>query len=345
MSDRAFQLLQSTLQSGCKRGLWIADENLLSSQIAANPDFHAISNRWDLHQHLLTQGWQSEYSDFDFSQMTDSSHDRVVYRVSKEKPVVHHVINEAFRILQPGGQLWLAGDKGEGIKTYFDKTRKLFGDGDIEKADKDTWLGIFNRTDSQGPLLDTQQYPKLRETVADDNYHYWSKPGVFGWNKVDKGSAYLIEHLDSFLMMMPDTPKNILDLGCGYGYLSLNAAHLNVPVTATDNNAAAVAACQRNFERYPVNGKVIAADCAEEIQEKFDLILCNPPFHAGFGVEGDLTDRFLQSTRQHLSAKGTACFVVNLHIPLERKALNWFHQVEPIAANSNFKLIRLSHPK
>jgi len=345
MSDRAFQLLLPALQSACEKGLWLADENLLDGHMAVNAGFDVICNRWDLQQQLLKQGWRSEFSDFDFSQHPPQSYQRVVYRVSKEKPLVHYLINQAHRILQPGGELWLAGDKGEGIKTYFDKSKKLFGNGDVDKADKNTWLGIFRRETDQGALLDDQNYVELRETVADQNYAYWSKPGVFGWNKIDKGSAYLIDHLDSFLMMMPDTPKNLLDLGCGYGYLSLNAAHLDVPITATDNNAAALAACQRNFDAYPINGKVVAANCGDEVKEKFDLILCNPPFHAGFGVEGDLTDRFVRSAAQHLNHRGTACFVVNLHIPLERKAAAYFNQVEPVAANSNFKLIRLSHPK
>ncbi|MGB0467385.1 MAG: methyltransferase [Pontibacterium sp.] len=345
MTNTAFNLLQPYLQRAAGKCLWIADENLLNRQSSPNEAITVIVNRQDLYEQLKQQHWNARFSDFDFHGFEDQSVDQVFYRVSKEKPVVHHVINEAFRILKTGGQLVLSGDKGEGIKSYIDKAKKLFaGQCQANKAEADTWLAELTRPDEAGSkCLDDKDYRKLRPEVADEHFEYWSKPGVYGWNKIDKGSAYLIEHLDQFLMVMPEPPKQMLDLGCGYGYLSLNASEMDIPVTATDNNAAAIAACERNFARYPINGQVITADCARGITQKFDLILCNPPFHAGFDVETDLTDRFLKAAHDRLSDKGIACFVTNLHIPLERKAQGLFRQVEIIASNGNFKLTRLSH--
>lgn len=344
MSDTAFNQLVPFLQKTEGQCLWIADENLLSAQLSPSDNIQVITNRIDLEARLLNQGWKVFFSDYDFSIIEDNSLDSIIYRVSKEKPVVHHVINESYRCLKPGGQLIMAGDKGEGIKTYFSKGKKLFGDGQSVKATKDIWQVTLHKLKSdKAEPLDDKDYPTLRVTVADEQFDYYSKPGVFGWDKVDKGSAFLIEHLDQFLMTLPEPPKNALDLGCGYGYLSLNISHLDIPVTASDNNAAAILACQRNFDRYPINGKVIPASCAEGITEKFDLIICNPPFHAGFSVDGDLTDRFLKATHDRLNERGVACFVTNLHIPLERKALQYFHQAECIAANGNFKLVRLTH--
>ncbi|WP_415905020.1 methyltransferase [Neptuniibacter sp. QD48_55] len=344
MSDTAFNLIAPYIQRASGRSLWLADENLLSANIPANEAVIAITNRIDLEQHLYRQGWKVFFSDYDLSIIEDNSLDSVIYRVSKEKPVVHHLINEAFRCLKPEGKLYIAGDKGEGIKTYFSKAKKLFGEGETSKADKNTWSVTLTKVNaSSEDLLDAKDFHQLRVTASDETFEYYSKPGVFGWDKIDRGSAYLIEHLDSFLMTLPEPPKNALDLGCGYGYLSLNLSHLDIPVTATDNNAAALKACERNFNRYPINGKVIPASCAEGITEKFDLILCNPPFHAGFSVDGDLTDRFLKAAHDRLNGRGVACFVTNMHIPLERKAKQFFHQAECIASNGNFKLIRLTH--
>lgn len=345
MANIAFDLLIPHLQRASGKTVWIADENLLNTRLSANAAVTVIVNRFDLFTVLKQQDWNAHFSDFDFSEIADNSADTLIYRVSKEKPVVHHVINQARRVLKPGGLLLIAGDKGEGIKTYIDKAKKLFaGACQAQKTSKDTWFAELTCPDGASSTpLDDRNYTSLRPEAQDEHFEYWSKPGVYGWNKIDKGSAYLIEHLDAFLMTMPEPPQQILDLGCGYGYLSLNVSHLDIPITATDNNAAAIAACERNFDRYPINGKVITADCGEGISGKFDLILCNPPFHAGFDVEGDLTDRFLQAAHDRLSYTGVACFVTNLHIPLERKARQLFHQVEVIASNSNFKLTRLTH--
>ena len=108
-----------------------------------------------------------------------------------------------------------------------------------------------------------------------------------------------------------------------------------------DNNAAAIIACEKNFQAQQINGRVIADDCAENITEQFDAVICNPPFHQGFGIEGDLADRFLQACHSHLKAGGRALFVVNNFVPLERKARKYFSNVDLLAENGSFKLIIL----
>uniref|UniRef100_UPI0035E455A9 class I SAM-dependent methyltransferase n=1 Tax=Aliamphritea hakodatensis TaxID=2895352 RepID=UPI0035E455A9 len=181
--------------------------------------------------------------------------------------------------------------------------------------------------------------------ASDANYAYSSKPGVFGWNKIDKGSEFLIEQLSLFTERLKQSPNRILDLGCGYGYLAMNCSSDDCFVTATDNNATALLACEENFSRHNINGEVIPANCAEGISDRFPMVICNPPFHQGFSVVGDLTDTFLRATRRRLENDGIAAFVVNLHIPLERKASVHFDRVETIADNGSFKLVLLAKPK
>ncbi|MEH6577406.1 MAG: methyltransferase [Amphritea sp.] len=347
MTDVAFHLLQPKIDNANGVTLWIADENALRPQQLAspNPAITVICNRFDLYQKLDTHGWNVEFNDFDFSAYPDGSVDRIVYRISKEKPAVHHIINQAFRVLKQDGELCISGLKNEGIKTYLDKAKKFFaGQIETKKADKNTWMGTLRRPEAGKEPLDDQHYTELREVATDDAFSYWSKPGVFGWNKIDKGSTFLIEELQLFVSQLKEPPENILDLGCGYGYLSLNCQLPGAKITATDNNAAAIYTCTENFLRNQVNGEVITADCAEGIEQQFSLILCNPPFHQGFSVEGDMTDRFLNTASKRLHAKGIACFVVNLHIPLERKAKGLFSRIETIAGNGSFKLVLLAQP-
>lgn len=344
MSDSSFTTLLPYLSNPIGKTLWIADENIFDVALPAHDDITVVTNRIDVFNQLQKQHWRVFFSDYDFSVVDAHSIDTVVYRISKEKPVVHHIINAAHDCLKDDGKLILAGDKNEGLKTYFTKAKKRFGEGQMQKVIKDTWLAeLIKYTD--GTRLDDKDYTSLREVCSDERFTYVSKPGVYGWDKIDKGSQFLIENLDSFLMTLPEPPKNALDIGCGYGYLTLNLSHLDIPITATDNNAAAILACQRNIDRHPINAKVTANNCAEGITDKFDLVICNPPFHTGFSVDNDLTNRFLKATQQRLQTKGIACFVTNLHIPIEQKAREYFHQAECILANSHFKLVRISHPK
>ena len=116
-------------------------------------------------------------------------------------------------------------------------------------------------------------------------------------------------------------------------------------VTATDNNAAALLAAAENLKAVTADYKVIAADAGNNIVERFDAVWCNPPFHQGFSVDGDMSDKFLRATKRLLSSSGRALFVVNTFIPLERSAKKHFRSVEVLANNGSFKLIALALDK
>ncbi|MDR2212236.1 MAG: methyltransferase, partial [Pseudomonadales bacterium] len=117
-------------------------------------------------------------------------------------------------------------------------------------------------------------------------------------------------------------------------------------VIATDNNAAAIHAAAYNLERSipPGHFAVMLDDCAAALHTPVDLIVCNPPFHQGFAVEGALTERFLAAARRLLKPNGQALFVVNAFIPLERKAAAMFGAINTLANDRRFKVLSLSRP-
>jgi 16S rRNA (guanine1207-N2)-methyltransferase len=265
----------------------------------------------------------------------------LVYRVSKEKALVHHLINQAAMQLPDGAQLWLCGGKQEGILTYIDKATTVFGPLASEsKGDGATRLACFRRDTGLSGHLDDRDYGTLRPTVTDNDLSWFSKPGQFGWEKIDAGSRMLVTHLPACAPL-----GATLDLGCGYGYLSLNAAKAGASrIVATDNNAAAVASCRHNLAQSGAVAEVIADDCGATLTGPFDTVLCNPPFHQGFSTRGDLTDRFLQAARRLLAPRGQALFVVNQFIPLEQKAQPWFAGINVLERDRSFKVVRLSAP-
>lgn len=324
-------------------GLWVVDENLPAlTQSSPIAGLALLTNRFDLSTRAAANGWPIRYSDFDFSPWGDGSLDRIYYRVSKEKAVVNHVINQASRLLKSGGELVLIGAKNEGTKTYYDKARKLLGQGELNKLGKGGFCGVVTRQGEAGELLDDRDYRQLRP-IFDD---FISKPGLFGWDKLDQGSQFLAGYFDQIWPQLSTERPRVLDLGCGYGYLSARAHQHGVDsILATDNNAAAVIACQQNFNRLAIKGSVVADDCAASQDERFDLVLCNPPFHQGFAVEGELTDRFLARAARLTARNGMALFVTNMFIPLERKAKGVFAGVDTFADNGSFKLVRLTRPK
>ena len=71
----------------------------------------------------------------------------------------------------------------------------------------------------------------------------WTQPGVFSWDRLDPGSALLLQHLPGF------TGRGA-DLGCGLGYLTrhvLTSPHI-INVTMIDIDRRAIELAAKNVE-------------------------------------------------------------------------------------------------
>lgn len=353
MNDQSVELLVqqlSRIQGTC---LIVADENWATTSwnnVAQSGTASRIlfSNRYEIALSATEAGIESHFNDFDFSTLEPASFDNILFRVSKERPVSHHIINQALTLLKPNGQLLLSGEKNDGVKTYSDHACKLFNDRCKPQKNGNYYLANITKYSGNNKTLNDKDYLKLRPINSSDELPLMSKPGIFGWNKIDQGSVFLINHLPAFIQSYPqeNTPQSLLDLGCGYGYLSCAASQQGFKeITATDNNAAALTACQANFSALAINGTVISGDAGSQIDQQFDGIICNPPFHQGFNIDSALTEKFLSASKRLLAPSGKALFVVNNFIPLEKKARDYFSCVAEVARSGSFKLIMVSHFK
>jgi 16S rRNA (guanine1207-N2)-methyltransferase len=346
MFDASSQWLLNTIrQTGDCRGLWLADENtlpLLQTLPESLNNLVIISNRFDVAEAAKNRSQTVLFNDFDAKTIESNSMDYVFYRISKEKPLVNHLLKTAGRVLKPGGTLVLCGEKNEGIKTIIDKAASYFSV-NAKAIKQGTFYYAFVERQALNKLAipDDNEYSTLRP--VDLNGVSWlSKPGIFGWNKIDEGSALLVEQVLGFYQQLPP-PERLLDLGCGYGYLTLASSALPVQTRVlTDNNAAALMAADANCKQQQLAAQVVAADAGIQLTGNFDLILCNPPFHQGFDTDGDLTDKFLQQAHRLLCASGNAFFVVNQFIPVERKAAPYFRQIEKLTRQRGFQVFRLA---
>ncbi|VUD47862.1 Ribosomal RNA small subunit methyltransferase C [Thalassocella blandensis] len=340
------------------------DENSLEDIAAIAHHYPAatiITNRWDIYSSCQSYNLQCTFNDFDFDALkveTGNAFDLALYRISKERTVSHHIINQLFQLTRPNGHIVFGGRKNEGIKSYFDKSKKTFSCHAQLQKNKDIYLAEFSQLQPSSAQLDDKHYSQARALdipwVADKNitFNCTTKPGAYGWNKIDQGSEWLISTLLQQEKIQPC--ERFLDLGCGIGYLSLQALqhlihHQHAPklVVATDNNAAAITCCKLNLQSLsfpvPTQIQVLADDCASDIQQTFDLIICNPPFHQGFDTSRDLTEKFVRTTKRLLSSKGSAFFVVNSFIPIETVARTNNMNCSSLANNRQFKVIELSH--
>ena len=339
--DKAIDLLIDQL---APESLWIADEHPLSlnhlKTLALNK-IAFLTNRIDQHTNASKAGIDSLFSDMTLTTLNQQPN-HIFFRTAKERALVHRVINQACDTLPTGGHLFLSGFKDEGIKTHISRAEKRFGSkAQISRHKNQLYIASIEKSSAIGEPLIDQDYETLRE-IKHENLTFWSKPGLYGWDKIDKGSEFLIDYLASTKTTL--LGKQILDLGCGYGFLSIKAAGLGATrLVATDNCAAALVACEKNLESIEIPASVIPSDAGNEISEKFDCILCNPPFHRGFSTTGALHKHFIQQTKRLLGSNGKALFVVTQFLNIETTAEQNGLLTTELARSSSFKIIEFTH--
>ena len=143
----------------------------------------------------------------------------------------------------------------------------------------------------------------LQYQYNDIGFSFYSDLGVFSKDHVDYGSKFLIETI----INNQGKYDSILDLGCGYGFIGIVLAKvLNSKVTMIDINNRSVHLAERNIKENLINGKAMISDGYNKINDKYNLIVTNPPIRAGKKVILD----FLLNAKDHLLKDGELWFVI-----------------------------------
>ncbi|MCB1784349.1 MAG: methyltransferase [Alphaproteobacteria bacterium] len=175
-------------------------------------------------------------------------------------------------------------------------------------------------------------------TICDGSFV--SQPGVFGWDKVDKGSEILAAHLPTDLRGVG------ADFGCGYGYLSRFVLEHCPKVKrwrAADADYRAVQACRNNLEGFDLPKDFLWVDLGEALPAsllRLDFIVMNPPFHEGKKTDLGLGQRFIENAGRALTRNGALWMVANAHLPYEAVLENAFFSVHKIYEGGGFKVFK-----
>ncbi len=151
----------------------------------------------------------------------------------------------------------------------------------------------------------------------------WSQPGVFAWDRIDPGSALLIQHL-------PPLAGRGADLGCGIGVLSraVLAASAVTELTLVDLDRRAVDAARRNV--VDPRARLLWADLRHAVPglTGLDFIVTNPPFHDGGAEDRALGQAFVRRAASLLRRGGRLLLVANRHLPYETVLKASFRSVQ-----------------
>lgn len=166
----------------------------------------------------------------------------------------------------------------------------------------------------------------------------YSHPGVFGHGKLDEGTALLLETLATTL---PAKTQRILDVGCGDGIISAWLAQRGHDVTAVDISDFAVEAARKTLEANGLPGRVVASDVYHALdQERFDIIISNPPFHQERNIHYGAAGRLISEAPQYLTRGGQLMLVANGFLPYPDRLAQALGGFEVLADNRRFKVYR-----
>ena len=81
-------------------------------------------------------------------------------------------------------------------------------------------------------------------------------------------------------------------------------------------------------------------DVAAGVAERFDAIVCNPPFHAlGRGDRPDIGRAFIAAAAQALKPRGSLWLVANRHLPYEDALGTGFAATTTLKQEGGFKIV------
>lgn len=205
---------------------------------------------------------------------------QAVVRIGKGRAATEADVCAAWQALAPMGRLLIVGMNDVGISTWAKRLAIMIGvPGEVLVNRAHGRVVAFPRTNATLPQPPTRMVP------LPDGTPLQVAPGVFSGDGLDGGTRLLLQALAE-VDLPEDFSGNIVDVGCGAGHLGVAAARRwpAARIMLLDADARAVACAKSN-----------AIGLQAEVQwwDEFDpwpvpdadLVLMNPPCHAGTSVD------------------------------------------------------------
>lgn len=271
-------------------------------------------------------------------------YDLVLLLASKNRKETKALIYEGLQRVSSHGSLIVCAANDAGGKTIEKDVTSLLGkngttmDVDLDVTIKNKCRAV--RVDARYAKY-SQTHPDKAHSAAgmvySDKTGLWAYPGMYGWDKIDKGSELLVQTL-------PELKGTVADFGCGAGYLLLKALEMSDRISAVyglDNDARALKSTDRNLHNSEVPCETIWADCTKPVcgMASVDTVIMNQPFHKGKTADVEIGRAFIKTARDHLKNHGEIYMVANTHLPYENTLQELFGAYEMITQKNGFKIL------
>ncbi|MGU3574211.1 methyltransferase [Brucellaceae bacterium C25G] len=263
---------------------------------------------------------------------TDANFDGGLLLLGKHRGRNEAWMSELLVRVKPGGTIIVSGDKKLGIDSF----RKMAaGFADIEdRMSKNHAVAFWFRRPVD---ITDEQLASLKPAHNLVDGLYYTEPGMFSYQGVDRGSALLVPYLKDIVF------GNVADYGAGWGYLSAQAL-IHAPklerLDLYEADYESLQAARKNLEH---SEKPVAFHWLDLTKEPvtgiYDTVLMNPPFHEGRATDVSLGQSFITAAAKRLKTGGRLLMVANRQLPYEVVLKGSFRMVKLLKDEGGFKVI------
>ena len=158
---------------------------------------------------------------------------------------------------------------------------------------------------------------------------------MFAGGQLDDGTAVLVRQLSQLVL---PAPRLVLDYACGIGVLALAARQIwpQAALHLVDHDALALRAARHNLAGGAA--EFIQAENLTPLTARYDLMLSNPPIHAGNKLDYSVVQQLVEEAPRYLAARGQLLLVTQQTVPVQR----WAKAAETVVQEQGFKVWRVS---
>lgn len=175
---------------------------------------------------------------------------------------------------------------------------------------------------------------KIEVKIFDRYFNFYTDKGVFSKDCLDYGTRLLLENLNK-----EDIKGDILDVGCGYGVISIILSlTTNSNIDGIDVNKRALHLSRMNDKLNKTKVNFFESDVYSNVDKKYDYIITNPPIRAG----KEVVYKILGEAKNHLKDGGKLYFVMRKShgVASAIKYLSNIYNLEIIDKSKGFYIIR-----